>query len=64
MARVLGRRYLSAKLILLAAFLAFALSIVLWFSGAREEGLFVGLWVPSILSLGGFYYAALERGPR
>ena len=63
-ARVLGRRYLSAKLILLAAFLAFALSVALWFSGAREEGLFVGLWVPSILSLGAFYYAALERGPR
>jgi hypothetical protein len=24
----------------------------LWFSGQRDEGLFVGLWVPSILAFG------------
>ena len=29
------------------------LSVVLWFGGHHEEGIFVGLWVPSILSLGG-----------
>ena len=39
-------------LIFLAAGLSFLGSISLWFSGAREEGLFVGLWVPSILSAG------------
>ncbi len=33
-------------------FLSFLLSIWLWFSGDRERGLFVGIWVPSILSLG------------
>lgn len=32
-----------------AAFLSFVLSVGLWFNGQREEGLFVGLWVPSIL---------------
>jgi len=34
-----------------AAFLSFATSVYLWFSGQRDEGLFVGLWVPSILGL-------------
>lgn len=33
-----------------AAVLSFLFSVYLWFSGQREEGLFVGIWVPSILS--------------
>jgi hypothetical protein len=33
-----------------AAGISFCLSVGLWFSGDRERGLFVGLWVPSILS--------------
>lgn len=37
---------------LIAAGASFALSIWLWFGGSKEQGLFVGLWVPSILSLG------------
>lgn len=45
----------GAVLIALAALLSFALSVVLWFTDSREEALFVGLWVPSILSLGAFY---------
>ena len=35
-----------------AAGFSFVLSVSLWFSGSREQGLFVGLWVPSILALG------------
>jgi hypothetical protein len=42
----------SKSLFLLAAGLSYLLSISLWFSGDRERGLFVGLWVPSILSAG------------
>ena len=42
----------SALTILIAAFASFILSVTLWFSGNREQGLFVGLWVPSILSFG------------
>ena len=38
--------------ILVAAFLSFLLSVTLWFTGSHEQGLFVGLWVPSILSFG------------
>jgi hypothetical protein len=43
---------LSKALFFLAAGLSFALSVWLWFSGDRERGLFVGLWVPSILAAG------------
>ncbi|HET8822807.1 MAG TPA: hypothetical protein VFM57_14780 [Thermoleophilaceae bacterium] len=50
----------GAKLITLAAFLAFLLSVTLWFTDSREEALFTGLWVPSILAVGAFY-AALRR---
>ena len=38
--------------ILFAAFASFVLSVTLWFTGSHEEGIFVGLWVPSILSFG------------
>jgi hypothetical protein len=47
----------GASLITLSAFLAFLLSVVLWFTDSREEALFTGLWVPSILALGAFYNA-------
>lgn len=39
-------------LVLVAAFVSFLFSVGLWFSGQREEGMFVGIWVPSILSFG------------
>lgn len=38
--------------ILGAAFASFLLSVTLWFTGSREQGAFVGLWVPSILAFG------------
>ncbi len=40
-----------------AAGLSFAASVSLWFTGHREQGLYVGLWVPSILSLGALLLA-------
>ncbi len=42
----------ARSMILFAAFVSFVLSVLLWFSGHRQEGIFVGLWVPSILALG------------
>jgi hypothetical protein len=48
-------------LLLVAAFLSFVFSVYLWFEGQREEGLFVGIWVPSILAFGGFIRSALRR---
>jgi hypothetical protein len=43
--------------ILLAATLSFLLSVYLWFAGSEEQGIFVGLWVPSILSFGALIFA-------
>lgn len=43
---------LSRSLFFTAAGLSLAVSVYLFFSGQREEGIFVGLWVPSILSAG------------
>jgi hypothetical protein len=40
-------------LILLGAFVSFVLSVGLWFTDHHDQGIFVGLWVPSILALGG-----------
>jgi hypothetical protein len=60
-ARGVLRHNLGASLISLAAFLAFVLSVVLWFTDSRQEALFTGLWVPSILALGGFYAALRGR---
>ena len=34
------------------AFVSFLFSVSLWFCGYKLEGIFVGIWVPSIL---GFY---------
>jgi hypothetical protein len=49
------RRYSAVRaLFLVAATLSFALSVGLFFSGEENEGIFVGLWVPSILALGAF----------
>lgn len=48
--RSLRRRAVSG--ILVAAFAAFILSVSLWFVGSHDQGIFVGLWVPSILAFG------------
>ena len=57
-----GRRHMFKKsdvLILGAGFVSFLFSVSLWFGffGAanKEAGLFVGLWVPSILSAGMYF---------
>ena len=44
---------MSKVLFVVAAGLSFLLSVYLWFVvGVKEQGSFVGLWVPSILALG------------
>ncbi len=55
-----ARRRLGVRLFLLAAGASFLLSIGLWFAGNRDEGVFVGLWVPSILAAGAFWMAAVR----
>jgi hypothetical protein len=59
----MSRPHVSHALFALAAVVSFALSVSLWFVGNKEQGIFVGLWVPSILALGAFATAA-ARSPR
>jgi hypothetical protein len=51
-------------LILLAATLSFGLSVGLYFFGDQSDGIFVGLWVPSILALGALLVPRSTGGPR
>ena len=51
---------LPALLWLIAAFLSFLASVACWFLVDRLTGLYIGLWVPSILALG----ALLNSLPR
>lgn len=56
----------SDYLILGAAFISFLFSVALWFGVFGEEqkqaGIFVGIWVPSIIGLG--IYFRLKTGGR
>ena len=52
---------LPFALITTAAAVSFLLSVSLWFAGNEEQGIFVGLWVPSILSLGALVAPRGER---
>jgi hypothetical protein len=45
-------RLRASLAILAAAFASFLLSVTLWFTGSENQGIFVGIWVPSILAFG------------
>lgn len=51
----------SDSVFLMAAFLSFLFSVYLWFTGQRDEGMFVGIWVPSILSFATLASQARKR---
>ena len=51
----------ARALFLVAAGFSFLLSVSLWFLGNKEQGIFVGLWVPSILALGAMMLAGKGR---
>ena len=52
-AQLLARPLVRVKLLFsFASFASLVLSVSLWFSGHESQGIFVGLWVPSILSAG------------
>lgn len=59
--RPLDRHMLGVTLFLVAAVVSFFLSIALWFTDNRMEGIYVGLWVPSILAAGCFWLSAFGR---
>jgi hypothetical protein len=48
--------------ILAATFISFVFSVSLWFLGRRDEGVFVGIWVPSILAFGVYLKLAMQKG--
>jgi len=55
---VISRPLMKIKLIFMAAgFFSLALSVGLWFSGNELQGIFVGLWVPAVHSLGALLLA-------
>jgi hypothetical protein len=43
---------LSDKLLFVAAFLSLIFSEILYFQGNKEQAIFIGIWVPSILAFG------------
>ena len=53
---------LKLKLVFLgAAFVSFLFSVSLYFFADESQGIFVGLWVPSILGLGSLLLAGERR---
>ncbi len=55
------RHTTGVALFMAAALISFFLSIGLWFTDYQSEGLFVGLWVPSILAAGAFWMSAVRQ---
>jgi hypothetical protein len=51
---------IADKLLFLAAILSLIFSEILYFQGAKEDGTFIGLWVPSILAFG-IYIKLINR---
>ena len=63
--------YIKLYYPVILSFLSFLYSVSLWFSGYQLEGVFVGIWVPSILAFAicirqrrNDYYRALAAGKR
>tara|TARA_B100001287_G_scaffold117516_1_gene98881 strand:+ start:975 stop:1175 length:201 start_codon:yes stop_codon:yes gene_type:complete len=44
------KKFLEIYYPIILAFLSFLYSVTLWFTGNKLEGIFVGIWVPSILA--------------
>jgi len=57
-------RFQKTKLAFMAAgFISFLFSVSLWFFVNKDQGVFVGLWVPSVLALGALVLAGeRDRG--
>jgi hypothetical protein len=54
----------SDYLMTISARLAFLLSNYLWFTGNKEAGLYVGIWVPSLIAAGIYLKLILHRGSK
>ena len=59
-----GRQAMLKLVLFIAAFASFLLSVYLYFvADDKTAGIFVGIWVPSIQSMGALLLAG-DRGPR
>jgi hypothetical protein len=55
---LISRPLVKVKLLfLVASFLSLLLSVALYFNGHQQQGIYVGIWVPSILALGALLLA-------
>jgi hypothetical protein len=43
---------ITDKLLFISAFLSLIFSEILYFEGSKDQAIFIGLWVPSILAFG------------
>jgi hypothetical protein len=43
---------LTDKLLFVAAFLSLIFSEIMFFNGQKQDAIFIGIWVPSILGFG------------
>ncbi len=59
---MLNRFSAADKFLFVAAMLSLIFSEVLYFQGNKEDGTFIGLWVPSILAFG--IYLKLINKPK
>ena len=48
-------------IVISSAFLSFILSVYLWFSGDKEMGQYVSIWVPTIIAYGIFVNTMPKR---
>jgi hypothetical protein len=60
--RMFKKFTITDKLLFAAALLSLMFSEVLYFQGFKEDGTFLGLWVPSILAFG--IYLKLINGKK
>jgi hypothetical protein len=58
------QNYRALRFFLFGALLSFLGSVYTWFLVDRQTGLFIGLWVPSILALGALLNATPRDGDR
>ncbi len=57
----MDKRTTAKLLFLVAAGISFLFSVSLWFLGHKDQGMFVGLWVPSILALGALLLTGKQK---
>ena len=48
-------KFLDKYYPVILAFVSFLLSVSLWFNGQKDEGMFGGIWVTSILGFGIYF---------